>query len=195
MNKLGLKGNSPCSFECNEGSWSQKNEHFWCEQNDNEMHHLSPMDSEMCQEPSCQKNEEYPSQSDRGLEENKKMLLESNEVYLQIIEAQKKGEKNREKNPHNNPKRRFTTEEDEEVIKLLQKYGLGQYLQHLDELGAFPFGEKRIKARVRTHLRPGLNRERFTEEEDHTLLQLVVEHGQKWAELAEFFSDSITRYA
>lgn len=82
-------------------------------------------------------------------------------------------------------KRNFSSDEDEKIKSLISEYGEKNW----ETIAGFLPGRtpRSVKERWNTYLRPNVNRNPFTHEEDLLLIQKYEELGPKWVEISRFF--------
>jgi len=77
----------------------------------------------------------------------------------------------------------WTTEEDNQVVELVKKYGAKKWsliAQHLPgRIG------KQCRERWHNHLNPGINKGPWSEEEDRIIMEAHMTMGNKWAQIAK----------
>ena len=81
----------------------------------------------------------------------------------------------------------FTTEEDLRLVKLIQKYGTGNWKFISSQMGKR--NVRQCKDRWENYLSPYLNKKEWTEEENQILIQKYKEFGSRWKEIATFFAN------
>jgi hypothetical protein len=82
------------------------------------------------------------------------------------------------------PKRRFTTEEDSDIVALVDKFG-----DHAWSTIALHFSNRtprQCRQRYRHYLQPGIEHLPWTQEEDLQLLRVYERLGPKWCAMREF---------
>ena len=81
--------------------------------------------------------------------------------------------------------RRFTKEEDENLVNLVEKYGESDWMQIAEMMKNR--NARQCKDRWFQYLAPTVNKKPWTKEEDERLMQLVSEYGPKWLYISKFF--------
>ncbi|KAM3130758.1 hypothetical protein pb186bvf_017172 [Paramecium bursaria] len=80
----------------------------------------------------------------------------------------------------------WTQEEDDQLIKLVNQHGpknWSQIAKHLPgRIG------KQCRERFHNHLDPRINKERWTEEEDQTIIEAHKKLGNRWSQIAELLT-------
>lgn len=84
-----------------------------------------------------------------------------------------------------NQRRKFTPEEDEKLSRIIAQYGPKKW----DKVASFMPGRTGRQCRDRFHnyLNPSLTNGPWTREEDRILEQKVLEYGQHWNKIVQFF--------
>ncbi|KAI0529141.1 hypothetical protein KFK09_001688 [Dendrobium nobile] len=77
----------------------------------------------------------------------------------------------------------WTAEEDNFLVKLVKEHGLRKW-SHIAKKLVGRIG-KQCRERWHNHLRPGIKKETWTEEEEISLIQAHKELGNRWAEIAK----------
>ena len=82
-------------------------------------------------------------------------------------------------------KKKFTKEEDKQIVKLVEKYGTDNWT----EISEFFFNRsgRQLKDRWFNYLDPEVNKKEWTPEEEELLLQKLEEYGKKWRVISRFF--------
>lgn len=85
------------------------------------------------------------------------------------------------------PQHRFSPEEDQELIKLANRYGTEHWTIIADHMkNRTP---RQCRDRYIYYLAENINNSNFTPEEDRLLIQLVNDNGHKWAIISKFFDN------
>jgi len=80
-------------------------------------------------------------------------------------------------------KGQWTKEEDEMVIRYVEKYGTKQWARIAQVLPGRK--GKQCRERWHNHLNPDINKDAWTPEEDALLIEAHTRHGNRWAEIAK----------
>jgi hypothetical protein len=85
---------------------------------------------------------------------------------------------------NNSPKMKWSKEEDKLLLELVNKNG-----KNWESISKHFEGKtvKQLKERFTNKLDPGINRSRFTAEEDDLIISLFVKLGPKWGEITQNF--------
>jgi hypothetical protein len=83
------------------------------------------------------------------------------------------------------PRKLFTSEEDENLIKVVEQFGLNSWAMVAEQLPGRT--SRQCKERYFTYLCPSVKKSPWTEEEDRLLCDKVAELGQRWSDIAKFF--------
>ena len=85
------------------------------------------------------------------------------------------------------PKQKFTPEEDEQLKKLVEKYGENDW----ERVAAMLVNRnaRQCHDRWKFYVNPTLNKEPFTEEEDWLLINLVSKYGGMWVQISKHFKN------
>ncbi|KAK8510961.1 hypothetical protein V6N13_091238 [Hibiscus sabdariffa] len=78
----------------------------------------------------------------------------------------------------------WTPEEDQKLISYLQRHGEGGWRSLPQKAGLQRCG-KSCRLRWINYLKPGIRRGEFTPEEDHTIIKLQAQLGNRWARIAK----------
>lgn len=82
---------------------------------------------------------------------------------------------------------KFTPEEDQQLIKLVNQYGTDAWLTIVDKM---PWrNERQVRDRWFYYLSPDLNKGPWTEDEDQLLISKVKEFGPSWVYITQFFKN------
>jgi hypothetical protein len=79
-------------------------------------------------------------------------------------------------------RKKFSPDEDEQIARLVDKYGAKNWDQIAAELGT-DRTKRQLRERWNQYLNPDLE-PGYTQEEDDLLCRLVDEHGRQWAKIA-----------
>lgn len=81
---------------------------------------------------------------------------------------------------------KFTPEEDQQLINLVNQYGTEDWLAIIEKM---PWrNERQVRDRWFYYLSPDLNKGPWTEEEDQKLIDSVNEYGPSWVYITQFFN-------
>ncbi|XP_004986186.3 transcription factor MYB115 [Setaria italica] len=80
-------------------------------------------------------------------------------------------------------KGQWTSEEDRELVKLVEQFGLRKW-SYIAQMLPGRVG-KQCRERWHNHLRPNIKKDIWSDEEDMVLIQAHKEVGNKWAEIAK----------
>ena len=81
----------------------------------------------------------------------------------------------------------WTAAEDAMLLKYVEINGVGDWNQVHKKSDLLRCG-KSCRLRWTNHLRPNLKKEPFTPDEEHTIMKLHIEWGNKWARIAKCVS-------
>ena len=82
-------------------------------------------------------------------------------------------------------KAKFTPEEDQELIQLIEKYGTNNWSLVSSMMKGR--NERQVKDRWFYYLSPDLNKSEWTQEEDNLLIAKVQELGSSWVKISKAF--------
>ncbi|KAI5495143.1 RNA polymerase II transcription regulator recruiting protein [Trichomonas vaginalis G3] len=88
--------------------------------------------------------------------------------------------------PRSLPKHKFTLEDDNKLIDIIQHIGTSSWDEIAKRMGNR--NKRQCKERWENYLSPEINSEPFTEQEDNLLLAKVKEIGTKWVALKKYFN-------
>ncbi|XP_074375058.1 uncharacterized protein LOC141716776 [Apium graveolens] len=97
-----------------------------------------------------------------------------------------RAKKNNEKKYKNGIKGNWSQEEDRMLLNLVHKYGNKKW-SYIARMMPERLG-KQLRERYNNHLKPGLKKEAWTEEEDMQLIQAHEKLGNKWAEISKLLT-------
>lgn len=82
-------------------------------------------------------------------------------------------------NPSKNQRKFFSPEDDQKLIQLVNRYGSSDWVKIAQEMGSWT--TRQCRERYNHYLRPGIDANPWTPEEDALLLQTVAKYGTKWS--------------
>ena len=80
---------------------------------------------------------------------------------------------------------KFTPEEDEALLKLVQQFGTKDWIKISTLIGTR--NPRQCRERFKNYLNPELRKDQWTKEEDELLEQKFKEFGAKWNKISKFF--------
>lgn len=80
---------------------------------------------------------------------------------------------------------KFTPEEDETLLKLVQQFGAKDWIKISSLIGTR--NPRQCRERFKNYLNPELRKDQWTPEEDKLLEQKFKEFGAKWNKISKFF--------
>ena len=85
------------------------------------------------------------------------------------------------------PKQKFTPEEDEQLKRLVEKFGENDW----ERVAAMLVNRnaRQCHDRWKFYVNPALNKEPFTEQEDWLLINLVSKYGGMWVQISKHFKN------
>ena len=87
----------------------------------------------------------------------------------------------------NTTRKKFTPEEDQQLLQLVEKYGEYNWERIAAMLGNR--NARQCHDRWKFYINPNLNKAPFSREEDSLLIQLVMKYGGMWVQISKHFKN------